>query len=112
MTVSQSAVVSITPAEVHERLRRGDPIRLIDVREPIEYQIARIEGADLIPLADLASRLESLDRAEELVVVCHHGIRSRHACDFLVAQGFTRVRNLAGGIDRWSLEVDQDVPRY
>lgn len=103
---------SITPLEVRDRLARGDALSLVDVREPIEYQIARIDGAVLLPLSDLPARLNALDRTQEIVVICHHGIRSRHACEYLVREGFHHVRNLVGGIDRWSVDVDPSIPRY
>jgi rhodanese-related sulfurtransferase len=103
---------SITPGEVRDRLRSGELLRIVDVREPIEFQIARIEGSELIPLSELPHRLAALDPAQELIVVCHHGIRSHHACEFLRGSGFARVRNLVGGIDRWSVDVDPAVPRY
>jgi rhodanese-related sulfurtransferase len=112
MSAPMLADTAITPMELRDRLRRGDLLRVIDVRESIEYQIAHIEGAELIPLSELPSRLGSLDRDQEIVVVCHHGIRSHHACDYLRKSGFSRVRNLTGGIDRWSEEVDATLPRY
>jgi rhodanese-related sulfurtransferase len=112
MSTGLSFDTTITPKELHDRLRRGDPITVIDVREPIEYQVARLDCAELIPLAQLASRVDGLDRSVEYVVVCHHGIRSQYACDFLASSGFDKVRNLTGGIDRWSVEVDPAVPRY
>ena len=102
----------ISPEALAARLARHDDIAMIDVREPYEWQIARIEGARLVPLRSLAAAMPSLDRDREIVVYCHHGMRSASAAELLRESGFTRVRNLAGGIDRWSAEVDPSVPRY
>jgi rhodanese-related sulfurtransferase len=74
--------------------------------------MARIEGAKLIPLGDLPQRLGELDRAKEIFVFCHSGMRSDRAADFLRGAGFPRVSSVAGGIDAWSQEVDPNVPRY
>jgi sulfur-carrier protein adenylyltransferase/sulfurtransferase len=105
-------VQEITPRRLAERLGRGDAIQLIDVREPYEWRIARIEGARLIPLGRLGAAVTELSRDHELVVYCHHGFRSRTASEFLVAQGFERVSNLSGGIDRWSADVDPSIATY
>jgi sulfur-carrier protein adenylyltransferase/sulfurtransferase len=102
----------ITPAELAQRLSRGDAPDIIDVREPYEWQIARIPSARLIPLGTLHREASSLDPSREIVVYCHHGIRSAHAAEQLRAVGFTRVRNLTGGIARWSDDVDPTVPKY
>ena len=106
------APLEITPRELHARLERGDALELIDVREPYEYAIARVPGARLVPLGTLERALPSLDPAHEMVVLCHHGVRSAAAAECLRAAGFRRVLNLAGGIDRWSAEVDPAVARY
>jgi adenylyltransferase/sulfurtransferase len=105
-------VREIAPARLADRLRAADPPLLVDVREPYEWRIARIEGARLIPMSALASEMSSLDPEREIVLYCHHGMRSLAAAEHLAAHGFRRVRNLSGGIDRWSTEVDADVPRY
>ena len=102
----------ITPAEVAARLRSGEKVNLIDVREPEEHAIAHVEGARLLPLSRFHEWAASLSRDEEVIVMCHHGIRSAQVCAFLAQQDFKRLRNLAGGIDRWSCEVDASVPRY
>jgi len=107
-----SGVQEITPRDLAERLRRGDTIDLIDVRESYEWQIARIDGAKLIPLGQFAAALGDLSRDQDLVLYCHHGSRSRAAAEFLVERGFDRVWNLSGGIDRWSAEVDSTVATY
>ena len=103
---------AMTPSELAQRLGRGDALDLIDVREPYEWQIARLPGARLIPLGTLDQAVSSLDASREIVVYCHHGVRSAHAAEQLRVAGFRRVWNLAGGIDRWSDEVDATVPRY
>ena len=103
---------TITPREFGERRRGGDDLLLVDVREPEEYELARVEGARLLPLSLFNEWAPSLDRERETVFVCHHGIRSAQVCAFLARQGFEKVYNLAGGIDRWSAEVDPSVPRY
>ena len=74
--------------------------------------MARIEGANLIPLGELPARWRELDREKEVYVLCHSGVRSERAAEFLRASGFPRVANVAGGIDAWSEEIDPDVPRY
>jgi len=103
---------TITPAEFAERAAAGERVRLIDVREPEEFELARVEGAQLMPLSRFEEWAPSLDPAAEIVFMCHHGIRSAQACAFLSRQGFANLYNLAGGIDRWSCEVDRRVPRY
>lgn len=102
----------IAPLALAERLARGDAIDLIDVREPFEWNIARIDGARLIPLGDLQRAIASLDPAREIVVYCHHGIRSAHGAAMLREAGFRKVLNLSGGIARWSSDVDAAVPQY
>ena len=106
------SVREITPRELAARLERRDDLVLLDVREPGEYAIARIEGARLVPLATLPDAAPTLDRERDMVVHCHHGIRSAGAIRYLQSQGFTRLWNLAGGIARWSAEVDPSVPQY
>jgi adenylyltransferase/sulfurtransferase len=92
----------------------GEDLLLLDVREPAEWETAHIAGAQLMPLGALPSRIEELAawRTRPVVVHCHHGGRSAKACAQLAAAGFTRVENLAGGIDAWSLTVDPNVARY
>ena len=102
----------ITPATLAARIRNGSPPTLIDVREPYEWQIARLPDARLVPLGTLPASLHALAPDEEYVVYCHLGVRSASAVAWLRAQGFTRVRNLVGGIDRWSVDVDAAVRRY
>jgi rhodanese-related sulfurtransferase len=105
-------VESLTPKELKRELDLGEPLVLLDVREPEELAIARIAGAIAIPLGELGARWGELDPARPIVCICHHGIRSAHAARALEEAGFRRVINLAGGIDRWSCDVDPRVPRY
>lgn len=102
----------MTPGELREKITRGEKFRLIDVREPVEYEIARIEGAELLPMTLANEWVGALRPEEEIVFFCHHGVRSRHVCEYLAQQGFKKLYNLAGGIDSWSQEVDKNVPRY
>jgi adenylyltransferase/sulfurtransferase len=102
----------IAPAALAVRLARGDALTLIDVREPWEHQIAHLEHATLVPMQTIPSAHHAWDRDAEYVVYCHHGMRSGLVADYLRATGFTRVLNLDGGIDRWSVEVDPSVARY
>ena len=102
----------LTPAQVKQLLDEGKPIVLLDVREPQEVALVRIAGAVHIPMGEIPGRLHELDPEADIVVYCHHGMRSASAAEWLRARGLARVRNLAGGIDRWSTEVDARVPRY
>jgi rhodanese-related sulfurtransferase len=98
--------------ELCERLARGETPIVLDVREPDEIRIARFAGAIEIPLGQLTARLHELDQTDEIVVLCHHGIRSARVASFLAQNGFAKVKNLAGGIDSWAAEIDPSVPRY
>jgi molybdopterin/thiamine biosynthesis adenylyltransferase/rhodanese-related sulfurtransferase/molybdopterin converting factor small subunit len=102
----------ISPMEVKAKLDRGDHFLLLDVREPHEYQIARIPHSKLIPLGELPKRINELDSAVEIVAHCKSGVRSGKACDFLRQAGFKKVKNMTGGILAWSDKVDPSVPKY
>lgn len=102
----------ITPKELKTRLDRGDKLVLLDVREPWEHALAKLDNSVLIPLGTLPQSLEKLDKNAEIVAYCHHGMRSGDATAFLLQQGFSNVKNLIGGIDAWSLQIDHSVPRY
>jgi adenylyltransferase/sulfurtransferase len=104
--------VEITPQELRRERGRKPNLVLIDVREPREAEIARIEGSQLIPLRDLPRAIPHLPPQAEIVTFCHHGPRSLKARELLTGAGFANVRSLAGGIDAWSREVDAEVPRY
>ena len=104
--------VSVT--EARDRMAGPNPPRLIDVREADEYEVARIPGAELLPLSqwpDLAAE-KLTDRKQPLLIHCHHGGRSGNAAEFLLRNGFTDVANVAGGIDAWSQEIEPAIPRY
>lgn len=103
---------TITVSELKARLDKGDKIFLLDVREPHEYSMAKIEGSVLIPLGQVPHSLKQLDPSAEIVAYCHKGMRSADAVGFLLQQGFSNVKNLIGGIEAWSIEIDQSVPRY
>ncbi|MDQ3134330.1 MAG: rhodanese-like domain-containing protein [Acidobacteriota bacterium] len=103
---------TITPMEAAARLERGEQFDFIDVREPEEYELARVEAARLLPLSRFNEWVGTLEPEVEIVVMCHHGVRSAQVCQFLARQGFAKLHNLAGGIERWSREVDHNVPRY
>ena len=111
---SVAAVAEESAARVAERGRSDEAFLLLDVRTPEEFEKARIEGARLVPLAELPARLGELDewRDRPVVVHCHHGGRSAKACEILQEAGFAEVRNLSGGIEAWSLTVDPAVARY
>ena len=104
----------VSASELRARLDADEELLLLDVREPAEWETARIEEARLLPLGELPARLDELAqwRARPVVVHCHHGGRSARACEQLLASGFERVENLSGGIEAWSLTVDPEVPRY
>ena len=109
---AESDVPTMSATQLNERLQRGDRLHLIDVREPHEWEICRLEGADLIPLGSLPAELNRLDSADEIVIYCRSGNRSAHAVRLLQEAGFRKVYNLGGGILAWSDEVDPTVPKY
>jgi sulfur-carrier protein adenylyltransferase/sulfurtransferase len=102
----------IDAIELKQKIDRGDQFLLLDVREPHEYEIAKIPGSKLIPLGDLPQRLNELDRNADIVAQCRSGARSQKAVDLLKANGFKQVRNMTGGILAWSDKVDPSVPKY
>jgi sulfur-carrier protein adenylyltransferase/sulfurtransferase len=110
--VSAALEGDIDPVDVKAKIDRGDPFVLIDVREVFEHQICSIPTARLIPLGELTKRLHELNPADEIVAHCKSGMRSAKAVDFLRQAGFTRVRNMKGGILAWSDKVDPSVPKY
>jgi rhodanese-related sulfurtransferase len=103
---------TISPNELFSRFRNDEKFKFIDVREPIEHEMASIEKAELLPLSVFNDWIDTLKKDEEIVVMCHHGIRSANVCMFLIRNGFEKVFNLDGGIDLWSKQVDETVPRY
>jgi adenylyltransferase/sulfurtransferase len=105
-------VPSVSVSELKRRMDEGEAITLIDVREPYEFEVARIPGAQLIPLGELETRAAELPRSGTLVLQCHTGMRSEHAVRLLQEAGFPNACNLEGGIEAWSMEIDPSVPRY
>jgi adenylyltransferase/sulfurtransferase len=103
----------ITATELKERLDRGDDLQIVDVREPNEHEIARLENSKLIPLGQVLNRMDEIDASRETVVHCKMGGRSAKAIEALQRAGFKgRLLNLTGGITAWSNEVDPSVPKY
>lgn len=108
----EEAIPEMSPHELKRWTEAGKTFDLIDVREPFEYEIARINGSKLIPLGEITERLDELERERPIVVHCHSGMRSAQAVRLLQQRGFTKVYNLEGGIDAWSDQIDPDIPRY
>jgi rhodanese-related sulfurtransferase len=104
--------IEISPRDVQAMRARGDKFAFVDVREKWEYDTSRIEGSTLIPLREIPGNLANLRDAAEIVLFCHHGMRSLDAAAWLQSQGVARARSMSGGIDRWATEVDPTVPRY
>lgn len=103
----------INPDQVQALRDRGEAFTLLDVREPWEFETAKIDGAKLMPVGDVPSRAnQELDPDEHIVVVCHHGVRSLNVTHWLRHQGFERVQSLRGGIDAWSKQIDGTVQLY
>ncbi|MBI5533737.1 MAG: sulfurtransferase [Deltaproteobacteria bacterium] len=107
-----SRPAEISPSQLHDRLGTTPKPMLVDVRQPFEHETCSLPDSLLIPLGELSERLEELDPAQPIVVYCHHGIRSLSAAVFLQNAGFPDVVSLAGGIERWAVEIDPTVPRY
>jgi len=107
----EPASVNVEPVELARMLAAPDAPVLIDVREQWEWSVARIESAKLLPLGELEAAVPTLDRSKPMVIMCHSGVRSDMAAEWLRSKGFD-ARNLTGGIDRWSRDVDASVPRY
>jgi rhodanese-related sulfurtransferase len=112
MTEDLLANIEMTPREVKELLARDNKVLFVDVREQWEYEAAHIEGSVLIPLREVPGNLQRIENAEEVVIFCHHGMRSLDAAVWLRSQGVEDARSMAGGIDRWSVEIDPTIPRY
>jgi adenylyltransferase/sulfurtransferase len=112
--MSEQGVPEITPAELKERLDRGDRLTIIDVREPFEWNIGNLEpqGARLIPLKELPERLDEISPGDEVVLQCRSGARSARALELLRERGYGRLWNLKGGILAWSDQVDPSIPKY
>ena len=104
--------MQMTVQEVAERLKAGDPPKLLDIRDPAEYDIVHLPDSVLATQEVVNELLEGDDRDAEIICICHHGIRSLNAANFLRQQGFTNVRSMQGGLDAWSLQIDPKLPRY
>jgi adenylyltransferase/sulfurtransferase len=103
----------ITATELKRRMDAGDDVQIIDVRQPDEYAFAKIEGAKLIPLGEIAQRMDEIDADKEVILQCKAGGRSAQAIDILTRAGFKgKMSNLKGGITAWSNEVDSTVLKY
>jgi rhodanese-related sulfurtransferase len=110
-----SLPLEISPAEVKALVDAGQPLHLIDVREPAEHALTQIPGATLIPMNTVPAQLQHLEALSDqapLIVFCHHGMRSLNTAHWLRQQGIANVQSMAGGIDLWSLQIDPAVPRY
>jgi rhodanese-related sulfurtransferase len=105
---------AVTAVKLAEWLKSDQPPKLLDVRQDYEHEVARLENSRLIPLPELAFRAGELAdwKEQDVVVYCHHGVRSQMAIGVLRMAGFQKLHNLTGGIDAWSVEVDGQVPRY
>jgi rhodanese-related sulfurtransferase len=104
--------MQISVKDVNERIARGETLMLVDVREQWEYDLCKIPGAKLIPLGALPANLITLLDADNVICYCHHGMRSLDAAVWLRQQGVESAKSMAGGIERWSVEIDPQVPRY
>jgi len=100
-----------SPQQLASYLKENNPA-MIDVREPWEYAICNLDGSLLIPMRSVPQQLSSLNPADEIVVICHHGIRSRAICEYLEHAGFDNVINLQGGVDAWAKTVDSTMATY
>ena len=107
MTVKQ-----LSATELKNKIQQQEAVFLLDVREPHEFQYAHIANSVLIPLNQIPQRWAELDPQREIVVICHHGMRSQQAANYLERSGFNNIANLQGGIDAWSCDADSSVPRY
>jgi len=103
----------ITAEDVKAALDKGETFTLIDVREPWEYDVAKIDGSKLMPMGDVPGRAhQELDPDDRIIAYCHHGVRSLNVVNWLRQQGFEKAQSMSGGIDRWSRVVDPKVPTY
>ncbi len=105
-------IPQLTARELHERIGRGEKPFVLDVREGWELAICQLPGATHIPMRQIQQRVAELPRETEIVVMCHHGVRSQHVAQYLQSLGFDKLLNLAGGIAAWSRDVDPHTPTY
>jgi adenylyltransferase/sulfurtransferase len=106
-----NGIPQLTAKELKRRIDAGEQVYILDVREPWEFKVAQM-GGKLIPMNEIPQRLSEIDREREIIVHCHHGVRSQRVAEFLQQSGFPLVTNLAGGIDAWSREADPAVAKY
>jgi len=102
----------ISVQELQTRLNAADQPLLLDVRESWEFSLCHIDGSTSIPMGNIPNVLDELDPRQETVVICHHGVRSRHVCQFLAHSGFSNLYNLTGGVQAWASEIDTQMPTY
>ena len=107
MTVKQ-----LSATDLKNKIQQEEKLFLLDVREPHEFKYAHIANSVLIPLNQIPARLDELDPQQEIVVICHHGMRSQQAANYLFQSGYKNIANLTGGIDAWSCTCDSSVRRY
>jgi rhodanese-related sulfurtransferase len=105
-------IEEISPSDAKKLIDENKEIKLLDVRERWEYNISHIQNSILIPLSEFNSRFNELNPDDNIIVVCHHGVRSYRVTEFLLSKGFKKVKNLQGGIDAWSQQVDPSIPLY
>lgn len=107
-------MLEITVEDVKAKLDGGEPLHLLDVREAQELSICSLEGAEHIPMMSLFLGLKktAADQEAELIVICHHGIRSLEAAQFLQMQGFKNVKSMSGGVEAWATSIDPKMARY
>ncbi|MEO1528780.1 MAG: rhodanese-like domain-containing protein [Planctomycetota bacterium] len=112
--MSDEFPIEVDVQTVKTLLDGDDTFLLLDVRQPEEYETAKIAGSVLIPMGELGERIEELEphRDDRIIVHCHHGGRSMQVTQALRSMGFPKVQNMGGGIEQWSLEIDSEVPRY
>jgi len=106
------SVKQLSATELKNKIQQEEKLFLLDVREPNEYEYGHIANSILIPLNQIPNRLSELDPEQEIVVICHHGMRSQQAANYLAQSGFKNISNLTGGIDAWSCNCDSSVRRY
>jgi rhodanese-related sulfurtransferase len=105
-------IKQLSAIELKNKIQDNEQLFLLDVREPFEFAHAHIDGSVLIPLNQIPQRLREIDMEQEVVLICHHGMRSMQAANFLAQVGYKQISNLVGGIDAWSIECDGSVARY
>jgi rhodanese-related sulfurtransferase len=105
-------IEDLTPSEFIRRCDSGELWTLLDVRKAWEIEIAGIEQTIDIPMAEIPSRIAEIDASQPVAVLCHSGVRSAQVANYLAQRGFDRVANIVGGIDAWSVDIDDSIPRY